>query len=464
MFFEDDEKQYKLVAPDIDALLRYFESGLMNPTKSTDALLAAAKPLFDIVDPLAPLKKNDEAKAIWVRIPRGTIEDYGSFEEMKEYGEVDTYEEFRARWQEEYPEEYNWYRFVAVQSFNPDGSLRYYGISLGNEHVISATTEDRVFFGREEYYPEEAAVKLCSLITPAVSESMELLKSGQYNQIVADELPYQFRVGVIRRKDLWKYEPEEKKRDYDGLTDEDVENFRQLIASGANDVTRIGRIQSFTANDFFKACELGYRAIGKDCDGFTPSDLYLHYSDGRDEGLTGKAHGLNEGPGIDFDDPAAWDEWYFNRKQHGGHPWEVVPGGNSTHVELYVENDKRDLEWKLRGGEISEEQYQEKLKAAGYYFAIAGIQRQFEAVKFYLALSSAGLPVIIGSAEELLSRFEATDYVGIVPHHLPTRYCESLFPDEYGEIIDFTYVYKGEDEWFDEVTWLPEDPAELKEG
>ena len=44
------------------------------------------------------------------------------------------------------------------------------------------------------------------------------------------------------------------------------------------------------------------------------------------------------------------------------------------------------------------------------------------------------------------------------------RYCESLFPDEYGEIIDFTYVYKGEDEWFDEVTWLPEDPAELKEG
>ena len=101
------------------------------------------------------------------------------------------------------------------------------------------------------------------------------------------------------------------------------------------------------------------------------------------------------------------------------------------------------------------------MEKAGDYFAIVGIKRQFEAVSFYLALSSAGLPVIIGGAEELLARFEATDYIGIVPHHYPTRYCESLFPEKYGNMIDFTHVYKSEDTWFEQIEWLPEEEALL---
>lgn len=39
-----------------------------------------------------------------------------------------------------------------------------------------------------------------------------------------------------------------------------------------------------------------------------------------------KGHGLNAGPGIDFDSPEAWNEWYFNRPQHGGHPEAQQPG------------------------------------------------------------------------------------------------------------------------------------------
>ena len=94
MFFEDNDRQYKLVAPDVDELLRYFDRGLMNPTGSTPALLSAFEPLWNLLTPLAPLKKNEEAKAIWLRIPRGEITDYATFEEMKEYGEVETYEEY----------------------------------------------------------------------------------------------------------------------------------------------------------------------------------------------------------------------------------------------------------------------------------------------------------------------------------------------------------------------------------
>ena len=306
------------------------------------------------------------------------------------------------------------------------------------------------------------AVKLCSLISPAVQNSIDLLKAGRYNALVEAALPYQFRTGVVKRSALWEAMPDVKKHDYDGLSENTVQEFKNLIRSGINHEDRIGRMKDFTANDFFRACKIGYEAIGKDCDGYSLSELYIRYSDGRDEGLTGSGLGLNAGPGIDFDSPSAWDSWYYDRDRGGGHPWEVVPGGNSTHVELFVKNDKRHLEWDLRSGKITEEEYQEKLQHAGYYFAIAGMQRQFEAVTFYVALSSAGYPVIIEGAEALLARFEATDYVGIVPHHLPTRYCESLFPDSYGTIVDFTHVYKDEDAtWFDKIEWLPEEEAEL---
>lgn len=135
-YYENDLKDYKLVAPDIDALLHYFNRRYMDPTSSTPALLETVSPLFEALSPLGPVKNNDEAKAIWLRIPRGTIEDYGSFEDMREWHEVETREEYEALWLEEYPEELAWYELVAVKSFNGDGSLRYCGISLGNKTTV----------------------------------------------------------------------------------------------------------------------------------------------------------------------------------------------------------------------------------------------------------------------------------------------------------------------------------------
>ena len=86
-----------------------------------------------------------------------------------------------------------------------------------------------------------------------------------------------------------------------------------------------------------------------------------------------------------------------------------------------------------------------------------------ESVNFYLALHDAGLPVLISDAEEILARFDASDYIGIVPHAVIPKYCENMFPKEYGRVIDFMHVYK-EDlvQYKDDIIWLPEDSAELK--
>ena len=85
---------YKLVAPDIDSLLNCFERGSLNPSAPSEALCKAMDPLFEMLREMAPLRKNDEAKAIWVTIPRGAIEDFGSYEDMLEWGDVKNREEY----------------------------------------------------------------------------------------------------------------------------------------------------------------------------------------------------------------------------------------------------------------------------------------------------------------------------------------------------------------------------------
>ena len=68
-----------------------------------------------------------------------------------------------------------------------------------------------------------------------------------------------------------------------------------------------------------------------------------------------------------------------------------------------------------------------------------------------------------GDAEEILARFDASDYIGIVPHAVTPKYCESMFPTQYGKVIDFMHVYKEDlEKYKNDITWLPEDPAELK--
>ena len=83
---------------------------------------------------------------------------------------------------------------------------------------------------------------------------------------------------------------------------------------------------------------------------------------------------------------------------------------------------------------------------------------------FYTVLSAAGLPVIIEDAEEILARFDGSDFVGIVPHHIIPKYCEGMFPLKYCHVIDFAHVYDDEIAAFGEdIEWLSEPEARLVE-
>ena len=70
------KKTYRLIAPDIDSLLRFFRDGHMNACSPTPAVIAAIDPLFEALHALAPSEQNDEYKSIWLQIARagGTVQ------------------------------------------------------------------------------------------------------------------------------------------------------------------------------------------------------------------------------------------------------------------------------------------------------------------------------------------------------------------------------------------------------
>lgn len=455
--------EWKLVAPDVDRLLRCFDRGFKNPTAQTRKVLCALDRLFEALADLAPLMTNNEVKSIWLKVPRGSLDDFDSYEDLLGEGEVSSREEYIALWEGDYPDAHKWYDLVVVKNECCQA------LSVGRVFVVCA---DFCRDPAESDWHEEHLLALLELLARAAGESMDALRGGTYNETVANELPYFHRVGVVSRDDVWACEPESRAALFDGMDNDTFEAFCSYAASDAEDASKINRLSSMTGNDFLSACALGYEACGYDLCGkdgrrLPLDELYLRYADGRDEGLTGKGMCLHSGPGIDLSSPEAWEEWYFDRSRSGGHPWEVCRGGNSTHVSLAVCHDRSGAEFRHRLGELSDADFQEAKKSWGYYYAVAGKawNRSVEAVSFYVALKRAGLPVVLRDADAILARFKGEDVVGVVPHDVIPAYCESMFPERFGTILEFMHVYDEDMASFgDKIEWLPEPAARLVGG
>ena len=119
-------------------------------------------------------------------------------------------------------------------------------------------------------------------------------------------------------------------------------------------------------------------------------------------------------------------------------------GGNSTHISLRPVDDEN-----------------------GYFLYLDGDawNRTVETVKFYLALTRAGIPVFLLEASTLADRMDEKEKIGIVPEGVLPAYCESWFPDEH--IIDYMNLpYEDREKFLPFCTWYEEDPIVLiqKEG
>lgn len=421
-------KQYTPQAHSTISILKDFKYSYVDHSYTYDEkTYRLLDEIFELlIKKIKPTGKSTDKRKIWTlwfKTERGPIEAFGDFEEMKSYGEVETYEEFENLWKMLYPDEEDWYCFDALY----DEEINYRAIFMKNRQIIEYADEIEA-----TAYPYNIS-EFTEWLLESLKECIDMLEKGTYNEYVRNNLPAKLRTGTILLKDYWDIIPEYRYAHQKEISNEEIEEYLENIKEQVENPDKkfTDKIPEMTANKFFEYCALGYKANNYDGCDLPPEKQYRRHADGRDGGLFD----------IDPDSPQAFRTWIEGNTYYGCHPWEVCRGGNSTHIDLYV-NDYDD----------------------GYTLTIAGSSsgRSTEAVKFYNALKKKGLPVYIVHAEEIAARLKEEEKIGIVPEGIIPRYCESWFPDE--TIIDFMNLPYDEEDGkriADKAVWQPIKEVEL---
>jgi hypothetical protein len=158
--------------------------------------------------------------------------------------------------------------------------------------------------------------------------------------------------------------------------------------------------------DYADAC---YRANYPQHSGFRPDDKRLVYAldDSPREKYEKTADGRHAGLlDLPMDSAVDFERWYAAGSQ-GGHPWEILRGGNSTHVDLSP----------MRTG-------------PGFQVMLAGINRFEEIARSVAALRARGLPFVLDKADSFKAMATGDDWVGVLPYWHAPRYAQAEFPEE----------------------------------
>ena len=382
--------------------------------------LEAIDKVYAILEAVEPCGE-DNRRELWLKAERGTIEDYDDYERLKDEEVIENYEEFEKMWHDEYPDEISWYHLVTIERND------YRAMFLGRELIY----QSRILEAHSSY--EYNVEELFVWMQDAVKKCIAQMQEETYNDEVNNNLNARQRTGTISRKDYWDIFPERKDSYLSDITDAEVKKFVSYISEQHGNKPVGSYLDEMTAGKFYEFCSMGYKANKYEhLEGLTAKEQYYKMADGRDNGLSE----------IDGDSPTEFADWLNDLQRHGGHPWEVCRGGNSTHVGLYVHHNEN-----------------------GYYLAVAGKSwsRSVEAIKFYNVLRDSGTAVYLYEAKGITDRLLGQDIIGIVPEHVIPVYCEQWFPEM--KILDFMNLpYENEpyEKMLEKIVWLPEEKQYLK--
>jgi hypothetical protein len=239
---------------------------------------------------------------------------------------------------------------------------------------------------------------------------------NEYRQLTR-KFPYKYRQGVIHSK-LARHYCQDMLRIDQELGDENLRKFVSMVENGKINPFDDGRVKYLTAAKYFEYCKVAYLNSHLDLDEPTKQlsgmELYKLFADGRHEGLTE----------IELDSVSEFSDWMEGKhpkRQPGGHPWEILRGGNTTHISLYVSKDRFG----------PDNQYEIRLQGNS-------IVRIAETLKIYLALMDHQLTVAIDEPEKIRKRLLGQDSIGIVPEHLSLHRAQALFD---GHVDDVMHLY-----------------------
>lgn len=398
-----------LTAPQLDTLLEVFGDKTYSPKSYDMKVKEKINELYSLLDNIKPIS-DDEYKILYFSAEKGNIENYGDFEELKEFGEISDYKEFENRFNEDYPDDLKWHKMTTVRYKN------YYSISINSKNIIYADmdSENGCF---ENYQLQE----LLDFLIIKVKECLIKLKDKTYNEHISNNYSYKNKFGVIKRSDYWNLYPNTKQNLLDEISQDEMDYFIKNASEDVDD-----RITNMTSGLYFRCVRLAYENNNYDIGNLSDKELYLKYADGRDEGLSK----------IDPDSNNEFDEWYNDDTKIGGHPWEIIRGHSFARVNLYVGHDDN-----------------------GYYLSLDGsrILRKVEIAKIYIALTKNNIPIKIYHADTIKQAFEGTDYIGIVPDYIIPIECNGYFK-EY-KPTEFTHI--DDDEMLKYIKWETLEKIEL---
>ncbi len=405
-----------MLAPQVDQLIHNAQPQHQHDnqpsTNSVERLVGEIKKL--------KVQGDDDFRSVFIEADRGAIEDYGHFDEFREEGAVESYEDFVELWKCDYPDEKKWYKLTFSEY------QKVYYIAIDGKMIIQADAA----VVQENHHNDQ----LCEWLFGQVHDIVERLSTDAeaYRTYIEKNLSFRKRFGKILRSDYWTINDDQKKYFQDDFSDDDFKRFK-LISETCDTKTAKNRISRINAGDFFNYCRICYEANGyfaKSKKQLDAREMYLAMADGRDCGLRN----------ISLDSDEEFLRWYHRESHCGGHPWEICRGGNSTHISLYVHHDEN--EWML-------------------ILAGSSWNRAVETIKMALALHQNNIPLNLRDADALYRMVTGADYIGIVPEHIIPRYCHSLFPKT-DMIIDFMNLdFEDEDDVIEKAYWYPPDKIEL---
>lgn len=404
--------------------------------------IALVKQLFEVTSKIEAVG-DDDRKEIWLSAKRGTLEEFKAYY----YDEADE-EEIKEAYDDYYPDEVVWYKFVSVHHKNRWINEEFFGVFLGHKYVLAVNDCNA------SGYPIDAT-EFINWLIEAVEKVIEQVEQGKYNDMIASELPHKYKYGTISREDYWDIYPEERNEYRSCFKDNEIEEF--MITARPDpyaDDEPIDLVPTFTARQFYEACAIGYKALGlepKSCYRYketederkryngetTPKEYYYMYADGRDDGM------IN----VPLDDADAFVEWLEHKgpyhKSNGGHPWEIIPSMSiSNSLHLYVGKAKENK---------------------GYYLCLSGEKyiRSVDTIIFYLALRRAGYPVYLGDCDILKARFSEDDKIGILPESIWSIYGSSAFGHKVEDCVNLDDGDNPE-AVIDAADWIAEKEVILK--
>jgi hypothetical protein len=339
-------------------------------------------------------------------------------------------------WRIIFPNKSKW-EYIIVNQYNDT----FYLSSLLNEIDTLEVTKDKVQihsgFGNRTYNNDDHINKWNKLIIQANKWLSVVEKDWlKANKFIWKSYPLKYRKGIVPHAIVRQCFPDLYRLDKE-LGTSKMKKFLNLVESSYFHDSKKTTLKTMTANDFFNYCKIAYIAAKRKDDSVDPKlsgrEMYKRYADGRHEGLLD----INGDSAEEF---AAWlDGKHQKFSRGGGHPWEIKRGGNTTHIDLYVQREK----------------YGDK----GFVVTVnaPSIGRLKEAICMFLAIQEAGLPITISEPENIRKRLLAQDSIGVVPSYGSLHRANQSYPEHQDvyDVMHYDDLGKAKRQVTSFITWDP---------